>query len=157
MYFHIATHSVNALKGIMVSSGVVDRDYRGDIGIILHNTSQQPFQVTQGQKIAQGIFEKLSTPQIVITETLSTMSRNNSSFSSTDKSNQKRVQICKFDQDNVYQIDRTRGPGKIRVRHMPTSIRQHPIINPAPVPQVTKEQISETCTPTSATVNPNVS
>lgn len=45
-----------ALKnGITVlnSPGTVDGDYRGDIGIILHNTSNEAFEVKSGDRIAQ--------------------------------------------------------------------------------------------------------
>lgn len=117
LYLPIAPHSGNALKGTVVNGGVIHQDYRGNIGIILRNMSQQPFQVSRLPKASL----RKGTPQIVITETLSTTSRNNNGFSSMDNSNKKRVQVCKFDQDNVYQIDRTKGPGKIRVRCMPTS------------------------------------
>ncbi len=42
-------------KGIFVlnSPGTVDSDYRGEIKIILHNTSKDPFIVKSGDRIAQ--------------------------------------------------------------------------------------------------------
>ena len=42
-------------KGIMVlnSPGTIDADYRGEIGIILINLSQEPFVIQDGERIAQ--------------------------------------------------------------------------------------------------------
>jgi dUTP pyrophosphatase len=42
-------------KGIIVlnAPGTIDPDYRGDIGVILFNTSDAPFTVSQGDRIAQ--------------------------------------------------------------------------------------------------------
>lgn len=35
--------------------GVIDADYRGGIGVILHNTGPAPFAVSPGDRIAQGV------------------------------------------------------------------------------------------------------
>lgn len=51
-----------ALKnGITVlnTPGTVDSSYRGDIGIILFNTSNKPFTINPGDKIAQGVFTRI--------------------------------------------------------------------------------------------------
>ena len=43
-----------ALKGIHVHIGTVDEEYRGDVSIILSNlSSERPFKITQGMRIAQ--------------------------------------------------------------------------------------------------------
>jgi dUTP pyrophosphatase len=45
-----------ALKhGITVlnAPGIIDRDYRGDVGVILHNASPNPFVLKHGDRIAQ--------------------------------------------------------------------------------------------------------
>ena len=137
MYLWIAPRSGNALKGIIVNGGVIDRDYRGDIGVILHNTSTSPFMISPGQKIAQGIFKKHSNPQVYVTDTLCTTSRDQGGFGSTYSKNRtkkkegKRVHLCHFTDTDVFQIDKTRGLGKIRARQMPlTSILQNPLIIP---------------------------
>lgn len=46
-----------AKSGIMPANGVgtIDADYRGEIGVILLNTSQKPFVVHRGDRIAQGV------------------------------------------------------------------------------------------------------
>lgn len=42
-------------KGITVlnSPGTVDADYRGEVGVILINLSQEPFVINDGERIAQ--------------------------------------------------------------------------------------------------------
>lgn len=35
------------------SPGTIDSDYRGEVGVILFNTSEKPFEVTHGMRIAQ--------------------------------------------------------------------------------------------------------
>lgn len=52
-----------ALKnGIMVlnSPGTIDSGYRNEIGVILFNTSDEVFEVAQGDRIAQAILTKVS-------------------------------------------------------------------------------------------------
>ena len=54
----IRSRSGMALKhGICVlnSPGTIDSDYRGEIGVILHNVSETPFLINRGMKIAQGV------------------------------------------------------------------------------------------------------
>ena len=58
-YGRIAPRSGLAYKnGIDVLAGVIDSDYRGDIGVILYNTDKGiDFIVKKGDRIAQIIFE----------------------------------------------------------------------------------------------------
>lgn len=46
-------------KGISVlnTPGTIDADYRGEIGIILINLSQEPFTVTNGERICQMVIK----------------------------------------------------------------------------------------------------
>lgn len=71
-YGRIAPRSGLAFKnGIDVLAGVIDSDYRGDIGVILYNTdSNIDFNVKQGDKIAQIIIEKCHDINWVKSETL---------------------------------------------------------------------------------------
>lgn len=58
-YGRIAPRSGLALKhGIDVMAGVIDSDYRGNVGVLLINLSGSDFKVNQGDRIAQLIFEK---------------------------------------------------------------------------------------------------
>ena len=49
---------------------MVDRGYRGNVGVILKNDSEIPFQRKCGQPIAQLILEKSDTPPIERVDTL---------------------------------------------------------------------------------------
>ena len=63
-YGRIAPRSGLSLKGIDVGAGVIDRDYRGEIKVLLINNSAQPFAVNKGDRIAQLICEKIVYPYI---------------------------------------------------------------------------------------------
>ena len=65
LYARIAPRSGLALKKFIdVGAGVVDRDYRGDVGVVLFNHGDQEFQVKMGDRIAQLILEKIDTPPV---------------------------------------------------------------------------------------------
>ena len=55
---------------IDVKAGVVDRGYRGNIGVILKNNSKVPFWRKHGEPIAQLILEKSDTPPVERVDTL---------------------------------------------------------------------------------------
>ena len=58
-YGRIAPRSGLAAKhGIDVLAGVVDADYRGEVGVVLINLGEDPVAITRGMRIAQIIFEK---------------------------------------------------------------------------------------------------
>jgi dUTP pyrophosphatase len=57
-----------ALKhGITVlnTPGTIDSDYRGEIGVILYNTSERDFSVVVGDRIAQIVFQRYLQADIV--------------------------------------------------------------------------------------------
>ena len=65
LYARIAPRSGLALKKfIAVGAGVVDSDYRGDVGVVLFNHGDQDFQVKMGDRIAQLILERIDTPPV---------------------------------------------------------------------------------------------
>jgi len=58
-----------ALKyGITVlnSPGTIDSDYRGEIGVILHNTSKEFFEIEKYDRIAQMVINKIEQPKLII-------------------------------------------------------------------------------------------
>ena len=69
VYIRLAPRSGIALKnGIMVHAGVVDADYRSEVGVILLNTDPvRSFWVHHGMRVAQAILEKISLadPEVV--------------------------------------------------------------------------------------------
>ena len=50
--------------GVKVMGGVIDSSYRGEIGIILQNLSQEKYNIEQGDKVAQMIIQKVESPEI---------------------------------------------------------------------------------------------
>ena len=66
-YGRLAGRSSLALKhSIGVGGGVIDEDYRGEIGVILFNHSPtEDFTVEKGDRIAQLIVQKIERPTIV--------------------------------------------------------------------------------------------
>lgn len=74
-----------AKKGITVlnSPGTVDADYRGEIGVILVNLSNEAFVVENGERIAQLIIAKHERAVWLDVEELSETSRGEGGFGST--------------------------------------------------------------------------
>ena len=59
---------------------MVDRGYRGNIGVILKNDSEVPFRQKRGEPIAQLILEKSDTPLVERVDTLPPTERGNRGF-----------------------------------------------------------------------------
>ncbi len=74
-----------AKKGITVlnSPGTVDADYRGEIGVILVNLSNEDFTIENGERIAQLVIAKHKRAQWIEVEELSETSRGEGGFGST--------------------------------------------------------------------------
>jgi dUTP pyrophosphatase len=84
-YGRIAPRSGLASKNyIGIGGGVIDPDYRGNIGVIMFNHSNEDFQVLQGDRIAQLIIEQIITPELeIIDEFDDNTERNDKGFGST--------------------------------------------------------------------------
>lgn len=74
-------------KGITVlnSPGTIDADYRGEIGVILINFSQENFVVESGERIAQMVIARHETIQWKSVTSLSATERGEGGFGSTGK------------------------------------------------------------------------
>ncbi|NOQ70451.1 MAG: dUTP diphosphatase [Crocinitomix sp.] len=72
-------------KGISVlnSPGTIDADYRGEIGVILVNISNEPFVVEDGERIAQMVVAKCEQATFVAVEVLNETERGEGGFGST--------------------------------------------------------------------------
>lgn len=84
-YGRIAPRSGLAYKnGIDVLAGVIDSDYRGDIGVILYNTDKNiDFTIKKGDRIAQMIFEACYSVILNDVNILDNTSRQSGGFGST--------------------------------------------------------------------------
>lgn len=72
-------------KGITVlnSPGTIDADYRGEVGVILANISDETFVVSDGERIAQLVFAKFEQAEWIETNELSDTHRGEGGFGST--------------------------------------------------------------------------
>lgn len=83
-YGRVAPRSgLAAQKGIDVLAGVIDADYRGEIGCLLINAGEETIHLPAQTKICQLIIEKIITPDAVWVESLSDTSRGGGGFGST--------------------------------------------------------------------------
>lgn len=85
VYFRIAPRSGLAVKGIDVGAGVIDCDYRGPVKVLLINNSKSDFEVKKGDRIAQGIFERIVEVIFNQTDNLGETKRGEGGFGSTGK------------------------------------------------------------------------
>ena len=77
-----------ALKhGITVlnTPGTIDSDYRGEIGVVLLNTSPEPFTVAPGDRIAQAVLARHETARFVEADALPPSVRGAGGFGSTGR------------------------------------------------------------------------
>jgi dUTP pyrophosphatase len=82
----IRPRSGNALKkGLTVlnSPGTIDSDYRGEIGVILYNASNQNILIDKGDKIAQMVISEYDQLNLVEVEELDETERGAGGFGST--------------------------------------------------------------------------
>ena len=74
-------------KGITVlnAPGTIDSDYRGEIGVILINLSQEEFTIENGDRIAQMVISKYQKVDFVEVDQLENSARGDGGFGSTGK------------------------------------------------------------------------
>lgn len=84
-YGRILSRSSLALKhSIDIGAGVIDSDYRGEIKVLLINSSNEPYRVSQGDRIAQMVIQKVESPHIITVDVLDETERKGG-FGSTGK------------------------------------------------------------------------
>ena len=72
-------------KGVTVlnTPGTIDADYRGDIGVILINHGSEPFEVVDGERVAQLVIARYETATWKQTDALGETDRGTGGFGST--------------------------------------------------------------------------
>ena len=68
---------------VLNSPGTIDAGYRGEIGVILYNTSFEPLEVSKGDRIAQLIIQQFETADFEVVDALTDSERGDGGFGST--------------------------------------------------------------------------
>ncbi len=74
-------HGITLANGI----GVIDSDYRGEISAALLNTSNLPYTIEAGERIAQLMFMPVLHANLIPTDSLEATARGEGGFGSTGK------------------------------------------------------------------------
>jgi len=76
-----AKHGITVLN----SPGTLDFQYRGILGVILINHGKEDFEVKRGERIAQIVFNKFETAELIEVDELSETTRGEGGFGSTGR------------------------------------------------------------------------
>jgi dUTP pyrophosphatase len=76
-----AKHGITVLN----APGTVDSGYRGEILVTLLNTSDTPFEITRGDRIAQLVIQQYETAKFIEVEELPGTERGDTGFGSSGK------------------------------------------------------------------------
>jgi dUTP pyrophosphatase len=85
VYGQLATRSSTAKRAVIVTGGVIDEDYRGEILVCLLNAGTTEFEVKQGDRIAQLILFPIVRPDVLVAKSLSETARGTGGFGSTGR------------------------------------------------------------------------
>ncbi|MBU0706850.1 dUTP diphosphatase [Patescibacteria group bacterium] len=72
-------------QGLTTLGGVIEWSYRGEYKLILHNTSDQPYDVKKGDKLAQMLIQPVESVTIEEVDKLSDTERGSGGFGSTGR------------------------------------------------------------------------
>lgn len=70
---------------VLNAPGVIDPDYRGEVGVILVNTGDEPYRVEVGARIAQLLIVPFASARIVEVDALSATQRGAGGFGSSGR------------------------------------------------------------------------
>lgn len=83
-YGRVAPRSGLAAKYFIdVGAGVIDQDYRGNVGVVMFNFNSDDFHVKKGDRIAQLILERIFIPTLQELPSLDSTVRGDGGFGST--------------------------------------------------------------------------
>ncbi len=134
MYMRIASRSSFAKQNVNVVAGVIDSDYRGEIGVMMRNDGNLPFEIPAGTRMAQFIFEKASIPYIELADDLPHTVRNMGGFGSTGSKANKCTSVFRLDKNYVIMLNNS-NPWRPTARR----VRQ-PLIEPSLEPTDTPSE-----------------
>lgn len=83
-YGRVAPRSGLAWKNhVDVGAGVIDQDYRGNVGVVIFNHGENELKVERGDRVAQLICEKIEYPELLEMKSLDSTERGDAGFGST--------------------------------------------------------------------------
>lgn len=68
---------------VLNSPGTIDADYRGEIGVLLVNLSNEPFVITEGERIAQMVIARHEKGQFEVVDELDQTERGEGGYGHT--------------------------------------------------------------------------
>jgi dUTP pyrophosphatase len=74
-----------AKNGVKTMAGVIDHTYRGELGIVLINLAQKPYEVKKGDRIAQLLIQPIITADIREVEEIDETQRGLGGFGSSGR------------------------------------------------------------------------
>ncbi len=85
--FVYSRSGLGAKKGIVVAQGVgvIDADYRGEIMIMLLNTTTAPYIIKRGERVAQIVFQPIAKASVHVRDKLELSQRGHGGFGHTGK------------------------------------------------------------------------
>ena len=125
-YGRVAPRSgLAARAGIDTMAGVIDEDYRGEVKALLVNLSDVPVRIEKGDRVAQLILERISTPDTEEVDDLALYAtdRGTGGFGSTGVAGSPPAAATPEQQSVAYDVEVTREeiPGiGTAVLYMPT-------------------------------------
>lgn len=63
--------------------GTIDSDYRGEVGVILENIGKEPVIINKGDRIAQGVIQRVEKANFIVVKNLSDTERGDGGYGST--------------------------------------------------------------------------
>ena len=82
-YMRCAPRSGLSMREIDVGAGVIDSSYRGEVKVLLINSSCESYKVSKGDRIAQLVMERCSNAPVVVVDSLDSTERGEGGFGST--------------------------------------------------------------------------
>jgi dUTP pyrophosphatase len=74
-----------ARHGIDTLAGVIDSDYRGEVGVVLVNHGDEPFRIQQGDRVAQLLLQRVERARFTRRERIQASARCEAGFGSTGR------------------------------------------------------------------------
>jgi len=70
---------------VLNTPGTIDSDFRGEIGVILHNFGNKVFGIAKGDRVAQMVLNEVFGIYFIVVDSLEETDRGTGGFGSTDK------------------------------------------------------------------------